>query len=537
MPLTPFREALQQMTAAAHIPAVSYAYVNPADGINTSLTIGQKSTRIEDSTVDENTRFPASSLSKIVFAYLVLRLVEEGQIDLDEPLHDILPYERFLVNGEYPSKAQALTARHVLSHTTGLPNIGSNLDSDTLRFSDGSELGQGYSYSGEALLYLQKVIEAKTGKSLQLLAKAYVFDPLGMARTTFLLEPQDDKLVSVHTELGKPAPIYTCDPPENAAGSLITTAQDFSKFIAACFNKMEAETLEDEQERIFTQAFEPMSADTFPTCGLGWHLYKNPETEEVIAYQFGENPNTRAFIAINVKEKKGAAFFTNAAHGMSIATQVLGSPDFAPIGNMQALFKEMADNPLSPSYPQSDEAGWKETLAGKIAEDQGEFEEARIHFEAALAEAPEDVAKQQRLAWFNRVHPSPTEAFKPAIETLLGKYKNQYGDAVDVYVREESLIFNQLNHETKLVRISNTDFLPEKDQSQKISLSQGQMRIDFVEGGWPKNLSRVTPQSQYKTAMQGTRASDPHYMQPTDSSKAKERGKHIDTAPKPPWRP
>lgn len=166
---------LQKIIDSAHTPAVSYAYVESNEqhqhGLaKTSLALGKKnvqSTGTENS-VDGNTRFPASSLSKIVFTYLVLQLVKEKQIDLDEPLLSILQqegheYERFKVDGDYPEKAKKLTARHVLSHTTGLPNWAPNLSSP-LAFDPKSDLGSGYSYSGEAFLFLQTVIETKTGK-------------------------------------------------------------------------------------------------------------------------------------------------------------------------------------------------------------------------------------------------------------------------------------------------------------------------------------------------------------------------------------
>ncbi len=547
------KNKMERIAKAAYIPAVGYAYVEPMgvntnEFTNTTIAVGKKSND-DESTVDENTRFPASSLSKIVFTYLVLQWANENNINLDEPLESIirrkehetskplehvLRYKKFLNNGEYPEQAKQLTIRHILSHTSGLPNVGSGPNA-TLPFN--SIPGEKYSYSGEAFYYLQSVIEAITGNSLEDLAKQYVFEPLKMEGSTFLPQAEDaPNSVKVHTELGKVENIYMGDPPVHAAGSLLTTTQDFSKFIAAWFKKMEEETLKGAQERIFTQAFVPMSAEDFPSCGLGWHIYKNPETNEVIAYQYGQNPSTRSFVAINVKEKKGAAFFTNAEHGMSIATQLLGSPDFAPIGDMQALFRDMANNfPVSPNYPQSDEPGWQETLAGKIAEDQGRIREARDHFEAALEQAPEDIAKHQRLAWFNEVHLNPKVKFTPALNTLVGKYKNNFGDNIDVYVRDGDLILNQFDHETKLVRISDTDFLPEKDQSQRISLNQEQMSIAFVHGGPSKNLSRViTPQSQYKTAMKEVRESDPSYLQSTDSSELKKGDKHIGTAPKSP---
>lgn len=129
-----------------------------------------------------------------------------------------------------------------------------------------SELGKGFSYSGEAFLYLQKVVEAKMNKDLETLAKEYVFGPIGMDRSTFLPQANDDtNIVVVHTQLEKPAPIYEGNPPLNAAGSLLTTVCDFSKFMTAWLENMD--------DSIIRQAFEPTSIDDFISCGLGWHIY------------------------------------------------------------------------------------------------------------------------------------------------------------------------------------------------------------------------------------------------------------------------
>ncbi|WP_010655123.1 serine hydrolase domain-containing protein [Fluoribacter dumoffii] len=459
---------LQKIIDSAHTPAVSYAYVESNEQhqhelVRSSFALGKKnvqSTSTENN-VDGNTRFPASSLSKIVFTYLVLQLVKEKQIDLDEPLLPILQregqeYERFKVHGEYPEKATQLTARHVLSHTTGLPNWAPNLSSP-LAFDPKSDLGTGYSYSGEAFLFLQKVIETKTGKNLEELAKEYVFDPLKMNRSTFKPQPEDDKnIVVVHTQLKQSTPILEIEPPLHSAASLLTTANDFSKFMSAWLDSMD--------DPIVKQAFEPKSAYSIAnTCGLGWHLYKNKDA--VIAYQWGANPNTRSFIALNVTEKKAAVFFTNSENGMSIATQILNSPILPPIGDMQELFKYM-------SFSQSDEPGWQETIAGKIAEGEGRVEEARHYFEKAI--------ELRRLEWSNAVQNSSPEktVFTSPLETFVGNYN----DEAEIYLSEGSLICRRFNSETKLVRISETEFLPEEDPSFKISFKRDLVEIISIHG-------------------------------------------------------
>lgn len=66
------------------------------------------------------TLFEAAFLSRPVFATIVLRLAERGKLDLDRPLHELLPYERI----SHDPRSRRLTARLVLSHQTGLPNWG-----------------------------------------------------------------------------------------------------------------------------------------------------------------------------------------------------------------------------------------------------------------------------------------------------------------------------------------------------------------------------------------------------------------------------
>lgn len=630
----PSIHVLQKITESAHIPAIGYAYVEPQEGsghefVSTSLTIGQKdATDTSRNGVDNDTQFPASSLSKIVFTYLVLQLVKEGHITLDDPLLPVLQqkgqeYERFKVDDEYPEKAIQLTARDVLSHTTGLPNFGAGSDlSSPLSFADDSDLGKGYSYSGEAILYLQKVIETKMGKNLEALTKEYVFDPLGMEHSTFLPQPDSGtNIVSVHTELGKPTSVYESipdlmydlelmsslstpsqsengkiylsenpreyyvkgmsepapipleidltnlatklhnlsfksdilvmtskaghTPHLNAAGALLTTAEDFSKFMTAWLKNMGDTTFQQAFEfetslalsGLTPEEFQSLSNDDntqkylksatdknykrFPfnqtefnhlkraidestqteirdltaklvseptrtysitkTCGLGWHLYK--DADKLIAYQYGENLNTRSFIAINVTDKKGAAFFTNSEHGMSIATQIMGSPDLAPVGDLHDLFKHM------PHYTQSDEPGWKETFEGMLAEDQGDVERARSCFAAAIESSPDDQSRKLRLDWFNVVQQFKQERqeFFPPLETFEGVYQNPFKEKRELFIKDGGLICKEFDKEIKLIRISETDFLPERNQDFKISIKGGQVTIHFLHSA-PKYL-------------------------------------------------
>lgn len=112
-------------------------------------------------------------------AYVVLKLYERGVIDLDTPLDNYWQYPRL----SHEPKAKLMTARMALTHTTGLPNWtkprGAALQS---AFTPGTD----FKYSGEGYLYLQKVIEHITGKSLEEIAQEEVFEPLGMQESHYI---------------------------------------------------------------------------------------------------------------------------------------------------------------------------------------------------------------------------------------------------------------------------------------------------------------------------------------------------------------
>ena len=114
--------------------------------------------RETNESVDKNTIFEAASLTKTITTAAALKLVERGELDLDKSLAEYLPYPKLAGDERY----KKITARHVLTHTTGLPNWGNKL----IR-----EPGELYAYSGEGFLYLGRTIAKITGMSLEKFAK------------------------------------------------------------------------------------------------------------------------------------------------------------------------------------------------------------------------------------------------------------------------------------------------------------------------------------------------------------------------------
>ncbi len=137
--------------------------------------------------IDTNTAFEAASISKPVFAYVVFSLARDGVLDLDASLQTLVPE---VPEVAYDPRFGTLTPPVLLTHRGGLPNWRSRINfaarsyselfapGDTLRFV--VDPGTEYRYSGEGYVLLQRIVEERTGKGLDELARDRVFEPLGM---------------------------------------------------------------------------------------------------------------------------------------------------------------------------------------------------------------------------------------------------------------------------------------------------------------------------------------------------------------------
>ena len=216
--------------------------------------------------VDGTTLFEAASASKPVFAYAVMQLADRKAIDLDRPLAS---YHKPAYMPDDPALLE-ITARHVLTHSSGLPNWGDEEKPDS--FKPAFKPGTSFNYSGEGFFWLQVVIERLTGLSLDNFMRAQLFEPAGMAHSSFAGDAEIGRAMAsghiagrVARDTGfrsvlklvepisqnwrKPLRDWTQDdwvragseiapkaPPKrvrfvNAAASLVTTATDYAKFL------------------------------------------------------------------------------------------------------------------------------------------------------------------------------------------------------------------------------------------------------------------------------------------------------------------
>lgn len=263
--------------------------------------------------------FQAASLGKPVFAYAVLKLVEQGRLELDAPVLKYLPqgyrHQTNPFDAESPAKTelvtdariQDVTIRMVLNHTSGLPNWASG----ALAFD--SAPGEKWRYSGEGFVLLQRAVEAVTGQPLDQFMAAQLFKPLAMGHTDYVWDARFERNLPPGTKAsGAPRAPWNFASPI-AAATLYTSAADYGKFVATVLN----------DDRLLKQISEsPVTVD--PSLNLSWGLGWGIEhtQDDVFIWHWGNNPGYRAFVIASARTGNGFVMLTNSENGLKLAEQI-----------------------------------------------------------------------------------------------------------------------------------------------------------------------------------------------------------------------
>ena len=278
----------------------------------------------------------AASLTKAAFAVMVMKLVEDGTIQLDKPVFEYLPEPL----PDYPGytdlkgdpRYKLLTMRMLLDHTSGFPNLRRfTVDKKlSINFTPGTR----FAYSGEGIRLAQFVVEKITQESTTTLMKQFVFKPLDMTRTSMIWESRfrddfangyDEKGRSLGPEL-RPAP--------DAAGSMQTTLHDYALFVQAL--------LQDKilGRRSLREVFRPQiaihSLHEFPSLdpqttrendsialsyGLGFGLYRSPYGEAF--FKEGHDEGWRHYVVGFRDVGSGILIMTNSSNGEDTYSGIL----------------------------------------------------------------------------------------------------------------------------------------------------------------------------------------------------------------------
>ena len=221
--------------------------------------------------------FDLASMTKMMAtAPVALRLYEEGRLDLDAPLSAFF---------DAPTDKKDITVRQLMAHISGLPaylplwrmgiepeQVANAILTSPLAAPTGTQV----IYSCMGFILLGKIVEKIGGAPLNVLAKRYVFDPLGMSRTTFC--PSKD-IICVTTEKKPGYSDYICGVvhDENARflggvsgnAGLFAPLDDVIRFAAMLSKRGEGLYRRD----TFEMAVRDVTGSTVEPRGLGFHLF------------------------------------------------------------------------------------------------------------------------------------------------------------------------------------------------------------------------------------------------------------------------
>lgn len=278
----------------------------------------------------------AASITKAVFAYYVMMLVDEGKLDLDTPIATYLPkplpeYKAYadLAGDE---RWRALTPRMLLGHSTGFPNFrwlnpDEKLD---IKFTPGSR----YAYSGEGINLMQFVIEQGLGAKVGADIDRRLFQPLGMNRSGMVW--RDDfapDLADGREETGKWQP-HDDRSSVKAAGSLDTTIDDIGKMAAAMasgwglskaaraeFARGSLPIVSRSEFPTFTEETNPDNARIKLAAGVGVVTYEGPQGSAF--FKGGHNDITDNIMVCVEKRRRCVVVLTNSGDGQRIFPSVV----------------------------------------------------------------------------------------------------------------------------------------------------------------------------------------------------------------------
>ena len=269
--------------------------------------------------VTDATIFEAASLSKPVFTYAVLKLVDRGVLALDRPLAEYLAAADLkqiypaAVSGD--ARWKTITARTVLTHRTGFPNWFNN---GPMRFL--FDPGQRFSYSGEGFSLLAAAVTTVAGRSFNELVQELVFDPLDMKDSSYVWRPDyERRFTASHDVFGGPTARGRATSPR-AGASLYTTATDYARFLVALAN---GTGLAKATWEAMTQAqVGVVGRDDKPCFSWGLGVGINQAGRDTTIWHWGDNGDLNAYFEIIPKERRGVVFFMNGANAHAITPLV-----------------------------------------------------------------------------------------------------------------------------------------------------------------------------------------------------------------------
>lgn len=335
---------IEAIVAKAKITGLSAVVINNNRIVYQNF-FGVKDTRT-NAKPDGETVFYAASFTKPLFAFAFLKLVEKGIFDLDTPIQKYLKkpigeYERFKDLAD-EKNFEKITARMLLSHSSGLP---------ILRGFYGNKLTliavpqEHFYYSNEGINLLGLVVEEHTGQKLENIIDESVFTPLGMNRSGMVWRKEFEDNYAFGHDKNQNVIGAQKRTSARAAGSMVTTADDYARFVIALmkksglsknlFKQMLKPQIEVESERGFgpgRDRFNGKFKDIGLSWGLGLGLFQTSRGKSF--FHSGHTEGWQNYFVAYPDKKIAVILMSNSDNFEPVADQIL---DLTIRGNKEPL--------------------------------------------------------------------------------------------------------------------------------------------------------------------------------------------------------
>lgn len=291
--------------------------------------------------IHQDTVFQVASISKLVASLGVMHLVEQGILDLDEPVGTYLTRWQLPTSDYNP---QEVTLRRILSHTAGLslsgypgyhpdeplPSLEESLSGygvPAIPVELIQPPGHAFRYSGGGYTLVELIIEEVTGISFTDFMDTEILGPMGMQNSSFFwqqhLQANTAKAYDDNLNL-LPNFLYA----EKAAAGLYTTAQDLALLAVNQHNSYHSQGLFSKSS--MEEFIQPVTGITgimsliYNDMGLG-HFIEITEDGKTVVSHDGSNQGWRSSYTLVPETGDGLVVLTNGNNGTYLYTEIQGA--------------------------------------------------------------------------------------------------------------------------------------------------------------------------------------------------------------------
>ena len=281
-----------------------------------------------------DTMYRIGSISKVLTATEIMRLVEQGKVELDRPVTDYVP--EFSIHNRF-ADSKPITLRALLAHHSGLPSDvlkGMWVDHPVplaeyvtaLRDESLASPPQSlYKYSNIGFSLLGRVIENTKHQEFSSAMQQGLLTPLGMADSSFMLTPEiERRYARAYRNGNETTRLSLRDTP---AGGMLSSVNDMSRwlrFIFADGSTQGARIIKPETlHAMFRPQFEGLDTDFGHKIGMAWMLSGlSVPSGHLLAWHNGGFPSYQAHLSLLPEQKLGVIILTNSDEASQFITQL-----------------------------------------------------------------------------------------------------------------------------------------------------------------------------------------------------------------------